>query len=158
MFKSNKLWGFIGAFVLIFLLYYSFFYSPNVPTASINIENKSYELKAKDYDYSAFGKGTTKNFYFKSVNELNTHLQNEPELIVQSNHPITYKNNASTDATNVSIYNVDENVYLRGETESTVQTITKPGHYIIQYLSEFETGKIATYYVRIRVVNYYKNY
>ncbi|WP_148359596.1 hypothetical protein [Peribacillus simplex] len=151
--KMKKTWKLIGIFIVLFFVYYSFFYFPTVPTASIKNEHKTYELKAKDYDYSAFGKSITKNLTYKSVNELNTYLQNEPEITVHSNHHFTYKNSASTTATNIFFYSVDRNkVIPRFETESTVQSISEPGHYILEYLSEFETGKVASYFVKINVV------
>ncbi|MFY0784128.1 hypothetical protein AB1K18_28330 [Peribacillus simplex] len=151
--KMKKTWKLIGIFIVLFFVYYSFFYFPTVPTASIKNEHKTYELKAKDYDYSAFGKSITKNLTYKSVNELNTYLQNEPEITVHSNHHFTYKNSASTTATNIFFYSVDRNkVIPRFESESTVQSISEPGHYILEYLSEFETGKIASYFVKINVV------
>ncbi|MDM5358402.1 hypothetical protein [Peribacillus sp. ACCC06369] len=102
--KMKKTWKLIGIFIVLFFVYYSFFYFPTVPTASIKNEHKTYELKAKDYDYSAFGKSITKNLTYKSVNELDTYLQNEPEMTVISNHHFTYKNSASTTATNIFFY------------------------------------------------------
>jgi amino acid transporter len=151
--NMKKTWKLICTFIVIFFVYYSFFYFPSIPTASIQYEHKTYELKAKDYDYSAFGKSNTNKLTYKSVNELNTHLQSESEITIHSNHQFTYNNSASTIATNIYFYSVDRNeVIPRAETESTVQSISEPGHYIVQYLSEFETGKTASYFVKINVV------
>lgn len=153
MFQSKKVWKFVGVFIAICFVCYIFFYFPIVPIASIKIEHNEYELKAKDYDYSIFGISRTKNLSYESVNELNDYLQKDPELTVRSNQPISYKNNASTTYTQVFYYSVDQNEAIpRVETKTTVQSIEKPGHYILQYSTEFETGKIANYFVRIHVI------
>ena len=150
MFKSKK--KLIGAIIVIFIIFYSFIYRPSVPTASIHIDQKTYELKAIDYNYSSFGKSNTKILIYKSVNELNKYLQNEPEITIHSNQPFTYKNNASNAYTQVSYYSVDQNEPIPRFETKTVQSIEKPGHYILQYSTEFDIGKIANYFVRVHVV------
>ncbi|MBO9128522.1 hypothetical protein [Bacillus sp. 165] len=151
MFKSKK--TILGFIAIVIVIFYSFVYKPSVPVASIQVSKKKYELQAKDYDYNFLGKSVTKNPYtWNNLSELNEYLQNEPELTVQTNQPITYKSDSSKDYTQVSIYSIEQN-QTHGETETTVQTIDKPGHYIIQYSTEFGVGKIANYFVRVNVVN-----
>lgn len=151
MFKSNRI--LFGVIIVTIVIFYCFIYQPSVPNASIQLGNKNYELQAKDYDYSAFGKSNTKKaFVYNSINELKEHLKNEREITVRTNQPITYKNSASTTYVQVAINSVELNKTIRLETEKNVQTIEKPGHYILIYQSEFDVGEIASYYVRINVV------
>ena len=160
---NNKL-KWIGIRITIFLVYYIFIFSPKPPEASIKVGKQTYVLKAKTYDFPSYGKKGVKTLKYQSVRELHDLLDDQPEVTVKVGQNISYKNDAPHTYTIVFYESVDQNKSLNRietniETNKVFQTITKPGHYILTYRTDFGgEGTIADYFVKVHVVKWFKNH